>query len=373
MKKQNPTVMLLSTNSDRAGAPMHVLLIIKLLRRKVNFVAVFGEEGPVAEEARSLEVPVEIVPEMRSSINPNLDIAAFHRISGCVSQYMPDIIHAHSSKAGMLGRLIAFKYKIPCVYTVHGWGWRGLGIVKAVAVFIIEKLLSFTPRLSLIYVSQSVEIDARGKLGLPKKLGTVIHNGVDDVLSNSPHPSPTSNILRILMPARVCDAKDHNAIISAFERLEFPCELYLCGAGTNHDFFIQKARHWAPTSYQRIFFLGPRSDVPNLLLNTDVFALISNFEALPISVIEAMSAGKAIIASDVGGLRELIDNGKSGLLVPRNDIDAIVNSLRKFADIANRSSYGLAARDKYLSKFTAQIMIKKLFDHYLSSIKCGSV
>lgn len=373
MNNINLTVMLLSTNSDRAGAPMHVLLIIESLSQKLNFVVIFGEDGPIAEEVRLLGIPVEIVSEMRSNINPISDFTAFSRISSYVSQYKPDLIHAHSSKAGMLGRILAFKYKIPCIYTVHGWGWRGLGAVKAVTVFMIEKILSYTPKLSLIYVSQSAEEDALRLLRVPKKLGTVIHNGVSDLFDIPASFTQESNKVRILMPARVCDAKDHRTLIGAFEKLEFPCQLFLCGVGTDDDCFKDQVRRWAPTTYQNIFFLGPRSDVPNLLNNTDIFALISNFEALPISVIEAMSAGKAIIASDVGGLRELIDHGVNGLLVPRNDIDTLVNSLRTFSDVNSRKPHEIAARDKYLSKFTSQAMINKLFDHYLLLSNCRNI
>ena len=110
LPNKRPTVLILSTNSDEAGAPIHVHSIIASLHSHVDFVAIFGEDGVIADKVRSLNVTVLIVPEMRSAINIALDITAFRSISKYVEIYKPDLIHAHSSKAGMLGRIIALKY-----------------------------------------------------------------------------------------------------------------------------------------------------------------------------------------------------------------------------------------------------------------------
>ena len=355
--------MILSTNSDEAGAPVHVYSVISSLIQKVNFIAIFGEEGPIAEKVRKLGVTVEIVPEMKSTMNISLDFSAFCSISNCVKKYQPDLIHAHSSKAGMLGRMISFQYKLPCIYTVHGWGWRGLGFIKGAIVFLIEKIFSFIPRVSLIYVSKSVEKEARAKLLIPQKRGLVIHNGVADLFRGQER-SFDSAPLRILMPARVSPAKDHITLIKAFEEIKFSSQLLLCGAGTESIQFIESAIQAAPKRSKDILFLGARSDVPELLFNSDIFVLTSNFEALPISIIEAMSAGKAIIASDVGGVKELIDNGLNGFCVEKGNVANVVEALNSFADASFRKICGVEARKKYLINFTLDIMAEKIFSHY---------
>lgn len=362
LAKKRPRVLILSTNGDEAGAPIHVYSVVSSLGSKVDFVVVFGEDGAIAEKVRRLGIPVVIVPQMRSAINISLDIIAFRGISKCVEIYKPDLIHAHSSKAGMIGRVVSFRYGVPCIYTVHGWGWRGLGVVKGMAVFLIEKILSFVPKTYLIYVSRSVEGEGIKKLLLSKERGVVIHNGVADLIAKK---MKTNNIpLQILMPARVSAAKDHMTLIKAFEEIKFPSQLFLCGAGTDSVEFIEIANQIAPKRIKDIFFLGPRSDVPELLHNSDIFVLSSNFEALPISIIEAMSAEKSIIASDVGGVRELIDDGLSGLCVEKGNVKKIVEALNYFHDASFRKSYGIQARKKYLLNFTLEAMAEKIFSCY---------
>lgn len=367
LASKRPKVLILSTNSDEAGAPIHVYSVITSLNEYVEFVAIFGEDGVVADKVRKLGISVEIVPEMRSAINISMDITAFKCISQYVEMYKPDLIHAHSSKAGMIGRVISLKFGIPCIYTVHGWGWRGLGAVKGSAVFLVEKILSFIPKTSLIYVSHSVERDALKKLFIKKVKGGVIHNGVADFLDQG-NSQPSQTALKILMPARVSAAKDHATLIRAFEELKFPSHLFLCGEGTDSVEFFRVAKSMAPKRSKDIFFLGSRSDMPELLNNSDIFVLTSNFEALPISIIEAMSAGKAIIASDVGGVRELIEDGLNGLCVGRGSVNKVVEALNRFVDPSLRKKCGEEARKKYLLNFTTKDMAEKILARYSALI-----
>lgn len=359
----NPKVLILSTNSDEAGAPVHVYSIVSSLLKSINFVVIFGEEGTIAEKVRKLGVSVEIVPEMKSAINLSLDYSALCSISEYVKYYKPDLIHAHSSKAGMLGRLISFKYKLPCIYTVHGWGWRGFGFIKGTFIFLIEKVLSLIPRTSLIYVSKSVEQEATDMLCMPQKKGIVIHNGAPDFLGVTKEYSERAP-LKILMPARVSAAKDHSTLLKAFEQIKFPSQLFLCGSGTDSIDFMNNAIKIAPKRYKDIIFLGQRSDIPEQLKNVDIFTLISNFEALPISIIEAMSASKAIIATDVGGVRELIDDGLNGLCVQKNNLEGVITALNQFSDSSFRKKCGEEARKKYLLNFTVNIMANKILSRY---------
>jgi len=363
----NPRVLILSTNSDEAGAPVHVYSVVSSLVDRVNFVVIFGEEGPIANKIRKLGVPVEIVPEMRSAMSFMLDLRAFSKISKYIKSSKPDLIHAHSSKAGMIGRMACIRHKIPCIYTVHGWGWRGFGSLKASVIFLIEKLLSFIPRSSMIFVSKSVEWEGKNKLLLHQKKGLVIYNGVPDLFRKKKE-FIAGTPLSILMPARVSAAKDHLTLIKAFEEFELPSRLYLCGTGTDSVEFINQAIKVAPKRYADIFFLGPRSDIPELLEEADIFTLISNFEALPISIIEAMSAARSIIASDVGGVNELIDDGISGLLVKKNDYKQVLIALNKLSDNSFREKCAEEARRKYLIDFTDKIMANKLFARYSAAI-----
>jgi glycosyltransferase involved in cell wall biosynthesis len=289
-----------------------------------------------------------------------MDSRAIKSISRLVLDFNPDLIHAHSSKAGMIGRILSVRHRLPCIYTVHGWGWRGLGLIGRTLVFLLEKALAAVPRGSYIFVSHSAEREGQERLGLSAERGRVIFNGVD---AFSVMPEPTGQ-LKIFMPARIAVAKDHETLIKAFEMLEFDSELILCGAGTESSVFQAKVLQWAPRRYDSIRCLGPRSDVPALLQSTHVFVLASNFEALPLSIIEAMSAGKAIIATDVGGVSELITDGENGLLVRKNDPQHLKACLSRLLDEKLRGQFRKAARDRYEKHFTLGEMARAVMMMY---------
>lgn len=353
-------VLILCTNSDEAGAPVHVETLINRLKDSSKFLAVFGEEGPVADRLRRSGTAVEIIPEMRSAISPVKDIRALQRLVAITQSFEPDIIHCHSSKAGMLGRLVAARFGIASVYTVHGWGWRGLGPFGFFAVWFIEKCLSYLPGTGYVFVSKSVECDASRTLGLRTPRSKVIYNGVEDL---QVAPSVESQ-LTIFMAARVSDAKDHESLVRAFEVSPKASSLILCGTGTDTDSFRRSVKEWAPRRAIDVKCLGQRSDVPQLLRQCHIFALISNYEALPISIIEAMSAGKAIIASEVGGVSELLINGVSGLLVKKGDVAAIAACIDQLGAPARRRTLGIQARRSYEDRFTASKMASAVLDLY---------
>lgn len=354
-------VLVLSTNSDLAGAPIHVQTIVEGLGEQVEFYVIFGEEGPVRERLASLGFKTFVVPEMRSSISPFRDLKALNRLADEMRKFKPDLIHAHSTKAGMLGRLLCLRFGVPSIYTVHGWGWRGLSKRNSKLVLFIEKILSRVGNASYIYVSRSVQNEAFVKLGLAANRGSVIYNGVRDVIGKSDLVAT----LTLMMPARVSSAKDHECLVKAFDRLEGDVSLVLCGGGTNDPNFISKLKVWSPNRFNRIICMGERSDIPSLLNSSDIFLLISNFEALPLSIIEAMSASKAIIATDVGGVSELIQDGFSGILVQKNNVDDVFSAINTMLDAEQRKSYGANARADYLKKFTDRMMLDSIYDFYL--------
>lgn len=359
-------VLVISTNSDEAGAPIHVETIVRSLSEKVEFAVVFGESGPVADRLRAAGIEVQVVPGIRSRLSPLEDARALRRLTRAARQIQPDLIHAHSAKAGMLGRLVAAKLAVPCLYTVHGWGWRGMSPSKAAVVWLIERLLTRAPRAYYSFVARSVEDDGRRLLRIRPDRSKVIYNGAPDLsVREAPH-----GVLRIVMPARVSDAKDHEAIIRAFERVNGDTELVLCGGGTCDAAFLEKARLWAPNSFDRIRFLGQRSDVAEILASSHIFALISRYEALPLSIIEAMRSSRAVVATNVGGVGELIQDEISGLLVPVGDVGAITRAFERLKDERLRSELSARARVRYEKEFRADVMSERTLTFYQEIAGC---
>lgn len=348
------------TNADLAGAPIHLESLIRAFDGKASIEAIFGEEGEIFEKLTRRRVRIRVLPRLRSNISPKNDLVVLFQLIKLLKEISPDIVHLHSSKAAMVGRLACVVLGIPWVYTVHGWGWRGFGSIKSKLIFGAEKLLSFSSNGRYVFVSKSVEYTAVESLGLGFGRGRVIYNGV----SESGTCPEASGRLRILMAARVCAAKDHETLVRAFDRVDIPSTLILCGEGTDTDDFQGKVRAWAPRRYVDIEMLGVRSDVRSLLHSINIFALISNFEALPLSIIEAMASARAVIGTDVGGVAELIEPGVNGMLVPKGGIEEIAKSIEQLADVSLRNSFGMAGRKRYETMFNELEMTNAVWNVY---------
>ncbi len=357
-------ILIISTNADEAGAPRHVETLVKGLALNYKFITAFGESGPVSERLRSSGFKVHVIDQMRTTINPIMDIIALVKIIFLVFKYKPDLIHCHSAKAGMLGRISAFISRTPWVYTVHGWGWRGLSGLKCRLIIFIEKILKHIPGGTYIFVANDVMNDGRRVVGIDPINSKVIYNGVSEIESNE---FPSGDGYTIVMPARVSSAKDHETLIQGFEL--FNCvksRLILCGTGTDAPGFIAFAKHLAPTAFGRISFIGQSSNVEGIYSQCDVFALVSNFEALPLSIIEAMSCGKPIIATAVGGIPELIENGRNGILVRLKCVDDVVAALTIYKERRIRMLHGNASKAIYNKHFTSNLMLNSISNVYSS-------
>lgn len=348
------------TNADLAGAPIHLESLIRAFDEKASIEAIFGEDGQILERLKGKNTKIWILPRLRSVISLKNDLVVLFQLIKLLKEISPDIVHLHSSKAAMVGRVACIAVGIPWVYTVHGWGWRGFSSIKSKLIFSAEKLLSFSSKGRYIYVSKSVESVAVGSLGVGYGRGQVIYNGV----SESGCWPEVAGPLRILMPARVCAAKDHETLIRAFERVSVPSKLILCGEGTDTDDFRRKITAWAPHRHVDIELLGVRSDVRALLHSINIFALISNFEALPLSIIEAMASARAVIATDVGGVSELIEPGVSGMLVSKGGTEEIAKSIEQLTDATLRNNFGIAARKRYETTFNELGMTAAVWSVY---------
>lgn len=348
-------ILIICTNADLAGAPLYVFNLVSGLKNNFYFYVILGSDGPVNRKLNGIGIETIIISEIKSNLSPVNDLIALKKIGSFIAKYKPDLLHAHSSKAGMLARICSLIWKIPTIYTVHGWGWRGLGMVRGSAVFLIEYLLKKIPNCRYIYVSQSVEKEAIDLLRLEKRRGKVILSGINDLASEKDIPRQHS--LNMIMVARVCLAKDHDTLFKSFELSRVKSKLILCGEGTDDSSFQKRALELAPNRFIDIEFMGQRPDIPSLLQQADIFLLISNFEALPLSIIEAMSARKAVIATNVGGNSEIIKDGKNGILVSQGDVLQLSNAIQVLSDDSKRNKFADEARATYLQSFTFSRMI----------------
>lgn len=355
-------ILIASTNADWAGAPIHVLTLVTALQANFDIFIVFGEDGPVRQALLAKGFPSTVLPTLRSSIHPVSDFRCFIAFLQIVRSVRPDLLHAHSSKAGMITRLTAYALHLPCLYTVHGWGFgKGRARLQSALVYVVERAFACIPGSAYLFVSNAdyrVGVDV---LKLKPERCQTVHNGVPDHGSRA----QVENNTTVMMAARVCNAKDHSLLLKSFENCRTSFRLMLVGEGTDSPNFRDRVLACAPSKYMQVDCLGVSNQVPQLLAQAGIFVLCSRYEGLPLSIIEAMCAGLPIVASDVGGVSELVVDGVNGYLVPAGNQAILSRCLdRLHGDRALRVRMGQASRERYLANFTDTKMAAAVTQQY---------
>lgn len=363
-------ILLVITNSDLAGAPVHLRGLAKsLVDRGHDIRVVFGQYGPVADELGQLGIDIDIVPGLQSKITPFKDLFIIYTLRKIIKRYKPDIVHCHSTKAGLVSRLSSTFLSCKIVYTIHGWGFgSGRNLFRSIMIFLIELFLT---KLTTHYIAVS-DFDRRlglKFLALKNKKITTIYNGVK---YKSTHTNKDGKI-SVIMVARNDPQKDYLTFFKTVANINID-NIFVVGRGTDTEAFKRLARDTVGDNYDKIRFMGEQSDIISLLAMSSVFILCSNFEGLPISIIEAMSVGLPIVASDVGGVSELVDHEENGFLCARGDYKCMHHYVNKILLDENlRSSLGHQSSINFHRSFDHEKMVDQTLLVYqlaLAEINC---
>ena len=355
-------ILYVITRADAiGGAQVHVKdLAIALQQDNHKVLVLTGEQGVFNEDLR--EVGIKSIPckFLRKQINPFLDGKSLRYIVHIISEFKPDLIAAHSSKTGILSRLASKISQVPCVFTAHGWSFTtGIPQPHRTIYRILEKATSsFADK--IICVSEydrTIGIQA----GMNSEQLLTVHNGMKDIPPNLMANPVCSQPVKIVMIARFDRQKDHTTLIEAFQGLD--AELVLIGDGPNMLKVQQQVEKLEIS--KKVRFLGFRQDIAKILAEVQIFTLVSNWEGLPCTIIEAMRAGLPVVASDVGGVKEIVTDNQTGYIVPRGDVATLRQKLAYLiANESARTSMGILARQKYESELTFQHMYDKTLAIY---------
>lgn len=356
----------LITRSDTVGgAHVHVLDIAVRAQANGHEVEVWvGGDGPYAALLRQSNLKVKNLRYLKRQIKPDADIVAVFELCKLIKEANPDIIHCHSVKAGLLGRVAARMCNKASVFTAHGWAFTE-GIPersRRLAIF----LERYAAKISNAIICVS-EYDR--KLALKVGVGNdlllrTINNGVLDVPSLMHVVGLKRELVRIVSVARLDAPKDHALLIDALATIKSVAwELELIGDGPLADLIKAKASMLGVAD--RVTFSGLCNDVPQRLAKADLFVLVSGFEGFPLSILEAMRAKLPVIATDVGGVSESVIEGVTGFLVPKGDKGALADRLhRLLCERDLRIRLGEQGRASYERNFTFEVMFNKTFGIY---------
>ena len=354
-------VMMVVTRAEAGGAQVHVRDLVDGLRAVLDPVLVVGNEGFLADEVRRLAVPVRVLPELVRELSPRKDLVAARRLRALMAELQPDLVHTHSSKAGLLGRLAARWAGIPAIHTAHSWAFSD-GVSRRRKAFAIptEALAARWTQRFIVVSEADREVGLRYGVARDAQV-RVVHNGVrDSALRASPGGA---GIPRITMVARMAAPKDHVLLLRALAGVNAPFRLRLVGDGPLRGQVEAMIEELGLGP--KVELSGARLDVDALLADSQIAALVSVQEGFPLVVLEGMRAGLPVVASDVGGGREAVGHGRTGFLVPRGDVQTLRSQLETLlGDAALREAMGRRGREDYERRFSVTGMVEATIQVY---------
>jgi glycosyltransferase involved in cell wall biosynthesis len=291
----------------------------------------------------------------------------------------PNLLVGQYSTCGNAVAVIGKIFKIPSVKIVHAASTQMLVGGNGSSIRFSHRLkhrLILRMATRVVAVSNAVANDLIENYALPPNRLLILKNGIDP---DDYKPSELSKALRdalaiprnapvILTVAALNPVKGHETLIKA---LSMPAlsnvHLLLAGSGPLEKTCKALAARLDLT--HRIYFLGQRKDIPDLLAASDISVLPSLSDAFPLYILESMSARLPVIASSVDGIPEIVENGKTGILVPPGDVEALENAISTLIDNPQRAKQmGRAGQKKLLEQFSLSARIAREIELYESLI-----
>jgi|WetSurMetagenome_2_1015567.scaffolds.fasta_scaffold11833_6 glycosyltransferase involved in cell wall biosynthesis len=342
------TVCIILPKLQIGGAEMHVMSLLKQIdpaRFAVSLMCLSpGNERMEEEARRHVESFVTVRFRWRRCL---VSLAAMTRF---LRAGRFDVVHCHLPPADTVGRIAARLAGVPVILTTE----HGKFLWKPWYYLAVERMLG-TITDARICVSRDIMEIRKRREGTPERKLVYIPNAVDTVRFGAPSRDRATAFAElgwdaaqplVVAVGRLEPEKNYALLLRAIDRLRprFPAiRCLLVGDGTCRAALAGLVESLGLA--RNVTLAGARADIPDLLGAADVFVLSSIKEGLPVSLLEAMAAGKGIVATAVGGIPETIRDGGNGLLVPSGDVEALAGGIaRLLADEGLRTRLGRSAR-----------------------------
>jgi glycosyltransferase involved in cell wall biosynthesis len=355
------------------GPAHHTILLSEALSRargsKYDTLLVGGglEPGEVslAPTAHERGVPLRIVDTMRRPVRPRQDAKALAEVTGLLRQERPTIVHTHTAKAGAIGRSAAIAQRVPIkVHTFHGHVFDGYFDPSVARRFLqVERALArFTDRILVLSSKQKDDIVERYRIA-PERKVCVVPLGLQ--LDRFRRARRTHQFRReigltdeplVVSIGRFVPIKRLDRLVRAFRNVnarDSRAHLVFVGDG---DAEVRSELERASAGLN-VHFVGYRNDTDAILADADVLALTSDNEGTPVAVIESLVAGTPVVATDVGGVREIVPPG-AGAVVPKSDEERLAEALGAALTTPSRLSDDV--RDDVLERYSHRRLIRDI-------------
>ncbi|KPK42635.1 MAG: hypothetical protein AMJ78_01815 [Omnitrophica WOR_2 bacterium SM23_29] len=389
MNPKKSKILRIIARLNVGGPAIHTILLTEALNNdRFESILVAGcvdrSEKDMIYLARQKGINPIIIPELGRQINPIKDLIALWKIYNLIKREKPDVVHTHTAKAGALGRVAAMLAGIPIrIHTFHGNIFQGYFNKIYVILFIfIERLLAyFTTYIVAVSETQKKEICQRYKIARLDKV-KVIPLGLEleklfTIESRNGYLRRElkigDDVTLVGIIGRLVAVKNHRMFLEAIKCLSthvdnnFNLKYLIIGDGKERPALEEYTKNLGLDG--DVIFCGWRQDPENIYSDIDIIALTSLNEGTPVSLIEALAAGRSVVATDVGGVADVVEDGVNGYLVPSGDVEGFSKRLAELIeDSQKRRQFGFKGREMVRGRFSKERLIEDVKNLYESAI-----
>lgn len=302
------------------------------------------------------------------SVAPLEDAQALGELVSVFRRLRPAIVHTHNPKPGLYGRIAARIARVPVVVnTVHGlYAQPHDRFARRAMIYSMERIAGLCSNAEL--VQNPEDVDTLRRIGVPERKLTLLGNGIDlgrfdpSAIDDTDASAARAELGGVVpedvvvgLVGRLVREKGYAEVFAAAgqlrERLPF-LRFAVIGVDEHEKQDALDAADRARADAAGVRFLGERHDVDRLYAGMDIFVLASHREGFPRAAMEAAAMGLPVIATDIRGCRQVVDNGTTGLLVPARDALALAGAIESLAvDPTRRRQLGIAGRAKAARDF----------------------
>jgi glycosyltransferase involved in cell wall biosynthesis len=338
-----------------------------------------GPEGDLFDRASRQGLKVELLPELVRPVRPGTDLRAYRKLRAIFRRLRPDVVHTHSSKAGILGRAAAWDEKVPAVvHTIHGLPFGPSESLARNRLYIALERWAARRCHALVSVCDAMTTQAlAARVGRPEQY-TTIYSGME--VEAFLNPPPSRNALReklTLQPhhvafatvARLFERKGHDDILAVAPdvlRANPDVRFIWIGSGIWRERLEAEAARLGVRHAIHFTGLVPPDQIPELLSACDAVVHPSLREGLARVLPQALLTGRPAISYDIDGAREVVISGETGCLTPPRDLPALRDAILELAsDRSLRHRLGAEGRHRFAHQFRHETMVDQLRTLYL--------
>lgn len=298
-----------------------------------------AHEGDMSYYAEQHGVTPVVIPELGRSLHPVRDLLTLWKVYRLIQEVKPDVVHTHTAKAGFVGRLAARMAGVPVIlHTFHGHVFHGYFGPMMNRVFITLEQLTARMSDTIITLTEGLRRELSEEYHIARKGKiTVLPLGLDlDSFTQKPRHGGTFRATWKIPPdvpligivGRLAVVKNHTLFLQAAVKVkqELP-NAYFMIVGDGETRAETEALVDTLGLRESVIFTGWQRDLPPIYSDLDVLVISSTSEGTPVSVIEAMAEGCPVVATEVGGVPDLLDHGKLGKLVRSGDVEALCGAI----------------------------------------------